>query len=155
MLTRLPGDFLYKVDTASMHNSLEVRAPFLDHRLVDFSFETQVSTLMPNEIDKEITRSIYKDFYGRDHEGPKKGFSIPYMLYLKGDWGIILENFLKEGLSKDYFHFNTKGLLKLLYELRNTDRQSSAKILFSTLVMEIWLRVFHLDQELELSFSKK
>lgn len=154
ILTRLPGDFLYKVDTASMHNSMEVRAPFLDHRLVDLSFSCDIDSLMPNQVDKELTRAIYRDFAGSEHQGSKKGFSIPYMHYLRGEWGDILENFLLEGLSEKYLYFNRKGLLTMLSDLRVKEQQSLARILFSALVMEIWLRVFHLDLDLEFSFSK-
>lgn len=155
ILTRLPGDFLYKVDTASMHNSLEVRAPFLDHRLVDLSLSSDINSLMPNQVDKELTRSLYRDFAGKEHEGSKKGFSIPYLNYLRGDWGNILEILLNERLTEKFFNFNTKGLLAMLAELRTSADQSLARILFSALVMEIWLRVFHLNQELEFSFTKK
>lgn len=150
MLSRLPGDFLYKVDTSSMHNSIEVRAPFLDHRLVDLSLRSDINSLMPNRIDKELTRALYKEFAGIEHQGSKKGFSIPYMNYLKGEWGIILEKLLKEGLSEKFFHLNKKGLLAMVDELRATSAQSLARILYSVLVLEIWLRVFHLDQDLEL-----
>lgn len=152
--TRLPGDFLFKVDAASMKSSLEVRAPFLDHRLVDLSLRSDMRSLMPNGMDKEITRSIYKDLAGYEHQGSKKGFSIPYATYLKGDWGNALEKFLLEKKSEYYFNFNTQGILGLLQEHRQSPRQSLARILFSALVMEIWLRVFHLDQELSFSFPK-
>ncbi len=154
MLTRLPGDFLLKVDTASMQNSLEVRAPFLDHRLVDMSLSSDTNSLMPNHIDKELTRSLYKDFTGMEHQGSKKGFSIPYINYLCGDWGVILEKLLLEGLTEKYFDFNVQGILGLLTELRTTPKQYLARILFSVLVMEIWLRVFHLDQDLVFSFDQ-
>jgi asparagine synthase (glutamine-hydrolysing) len=153
--TRLPGDFLFKVDAASMRSSLEVRAPFLDHRLVDLSLGSDMKSLMPNKIDKEITRAIYKDFAGFEHLGSKKGFSIPYLNYLRGDWGRILENYLKEGHSAQFFQFNTKGLLEMLQELRISPRQSLARILFSALVLEIWLRVFHLEQDIQFSYSSK
>lgn len=155
ILTRLPGDFLFKVDTASMHNSLEVRAPFLDHRLVDLSLSSDIRSMMPNHIDKELTRALYRDFAGKEHQGSKKGFSIPYMNYLRGDWGIILERLFLEGLSEKYFNFNIPGLLAMLNDLRSSAEQSLARVLFSALVMEIWLRVFHLEQDLEFSFSKK
>lgn len=153
--TRLPGDFLQKVDAASMRSSLEVRAPFLDHRLVDLSLSSSTESLMPTQIDKEVTRAIYKDFAGYEHVGSKKGFSIPYLDYLRGAWGDVLEKFLKEKLSAQYFDFNTDGLLKMLRELREVPRQSYARILFSALVMEIWLRVFHLDQNIHISVSTK
>jgi asparagine synthase (glutamine-hydrolysing) len=153
LLTRLPGDFLFKVDSAAMRSSLEVRAPFLDHRLVDLSLESDLNSLMPNKTDKEITKSIYHDFAGYAHRGSKKGFSIPYLNYLQNSWGNILEDFLKENLSEVYFHFNSKGLLKILNQHREKPQQSLARILFSALVLEIWLRVFHLKREVQFSFK--
>lgn len=153
LLTRLPSDFLFKVDSAAMNSSIEVRAPFLDHTLVDLSLETDLQSLMPNQIDKEITRAIYKDFVGWEHQGPKKGFSIPYMTFLRGSWGEVLEKFLKEDLSADFFHFNVNGILNILNQFRQSPKQRIARILFSILVLEIWLRVFHLEQEIDLKID--
>lgn len=149
VLTRLPGDFLLKVDSAAMLSSLEVRAPFLDHTLVDLSFSTAMPSLSPSGLDKEVTRCIYEEFAGKPHQGSKKGFSIPYLTYLKDSWGILLERFLKEGLSSHFLGFNTQGILGLLLKFRAEPRQSLARILFSVLVLEIWLRVFHLKQEID------
>lgn len=153
METRLPSDFLLKVDTASMASSLEVRAPFLDHRLVDLSFRSPTGALMPSGKDKEITRTLYKEYVGYDHQGSKKGFSLPYSAYLQHDWGIILESFLNEGISETYFHFNSEGIKEILKKHRKSPQQKSARILYSILVLEIWLRVFHLNKEINL-FSK-
>ena len=133
-----------------MASSIEVRAPFLDHTLVNLSFESDLNSLMPNQQDKEITRAIYHELYGKEHVGSKKGFSIPYQTYLMGSWGDLLEGFLNEGVSADYFNLNIPGVLDLLRNFRATPGQRIARILFSLLVLEIWLRVFHLDQELDL-----
>lgn len=151
--TRLPSDFLYKVDSAAMNSSIEVRAPFLDHTLVDLSFESDTNSLMPFQIDKEITRAIYKDFAKKEHQGPKKGFSIPYLTYLTGSWGELLERFLQEEISAEYFQFNSEGILSMLNQFRQAPQQRIARILFSVLVLEIWLRVFHLEQEIDLKVS--
>lgn len=148
--TRLPCDFLLKVDAASMSSSIEVRAPFLDHSLVNMSFESNLNSLMPNKLDKEITRAIYRDLSGKDHVGTKKGFSIPYQTYLIGSWGDLLEKFLQEGMSAEYFKFNITGNLNLLHIFRLHPSQRVARILFSLLVLEIWLRVFHLELEIDL-----
>ncbi|MGM0944199.1 MAG: asparagine synthase (glutamine-hydrolyzing) [Bacteroidota bacterium] len=153
MLTRLPSDFLFKVDAASMASSLEVRAPFLDHRLVDLSFKSPISALMPSGIDKEVTRSLYRDYAGYEHQGSKKGFSFPYSDYLYGEWGNILERFLNEGLSQSYLNFNSEGIQSILKSHRIRPQQKLARVLFGVLVMEIWLRVFHLDIEVDLDIN--
>ena len=149
--TRLPSDFLFKVDTASMASSLEVRAPFLDHRLVDISFKSSLDSLMPSRVDKELTRFIYKEFAGYEHQGSKKGFSFPYAEYLKNEWGMYLEQFLKEGLSEEFFDFNPSEILSILQQHRTQPQQKWGRILYSVLVLEVWLRVFHLKQEITIS----
>jgi asparagine synthase (glutamine-hydrolysing) len=143
--TRLPADFLFKIDSASMQNSVEVRSPFLDFRLVDFSLKSSLSSLMPNGIDKELTRSLFKDLTGYEHLEDKKGFSIPFAKYLLKEWGDLLENLLNERLSENYFKFNVDGILKLLQTFRSNPSQNVARILFTMLVLEIWLREFHLN----------
>lgn len=148
---RLPGDFLFKVDSSSMHSSVEVRAPFLDHELVDFLMKVPTRSLMPNGIDKELSKSLLSDFSGVEWYAPKKGFTIPYWEYLQGRWGTILENYIREGISEDYFNFNKEGILNILEKHRSAPSIIYAKILFSVLVMEIWLRVFHLNSKFEKS----
>jgi asparagine synthase (glutamine-hydrolyzing) len=153
MITRLPADFLFKVDTASMASSLEVRAPFLDHRLVDLSFRSPISALMPSGLDKEVTRNLYKEFVGYEHQGSKKGFSFPYSEYLQGEWGMVLERFLEEDLSRSHFNFNTDGLKSILKIHRKKPQQKFARVLYSVLVLEIWLRVFHLGVDIDFSLN--
>jgi asparagine synthase (glutamine-hydrolysing) len=81
--TTLSDDFLVKVDRASMMNSLEVRAPFLDPRLVDFAFARVPSTW---KCDGKETRRLQRRLAQRWLPSAldidrKQGFSIPL-----GDW---------------------------------------------------------------------
>jgi asparagine synthase (glutamine-hydrolysing) len=142
--TRLPGAFLFKIDSASMHSSVEVRAPFLDHTLVDLLISKPLHSMMPNKIDKELTKSILEDFTGQPLSGPKKGFSIPYSGFLQGEWGNILEKYIREGFSRDLVDVNSEGVLKLIKQHRLNPSPTLARVLFALLVLEIWLRVFHL-----------
>lgn len=144
-LTKLPAAFLFKVDTASMHSSVEVRAPYLDHSLVDFLMKVPTTSLMPNGIDKELSKALLSDFTGKTWYPPKRGFTIPYWEYLRGPWGEKLESYLMEGLSEDYFNLNKNGILVLLKRHRAAGSIQLAKVLFTILVLEIWLRVFHLS----------
>jgi asparagine synthase (glutamine-hydrolysing) len=81
--TTLADDFLVKVDRASMMSSLEVRAPFLDMRLVAFAFAKVPSAW---KCDGRETRRIERRLARRwlPHEldiDRKQGFSVPL-----GDW---------------------------------------------------------------------
>ncbi|TVP54556.1 MAG: asparagine synthase [Mongoliibacter sp.] len=142
--TKLPGAFLYKIDSAAMHSSVEVRAPFLDHTLVDYLMSVPVSSMMPNHIDKELTRSILEDFTGKVKHGPKKGFSIPYAGFMQNEWGILLQSMIQEGVSSSFFDFNREGILSLIKQHQTQPTPTLARVLFGILVLEIWLRVFHL-----------
>ena len=76
---KLADDFLVKVDRASMLASLEVRAPYLDYRLVEFAFSRIPSRW---KVARDGTRLLQRKLaqrwlpagYG---DAPKKGFSIP------------------------------------------------------------------------------
>ena len=76
--TWLADDILVKVDRMSMASSLEVRSPFLDHRLVEFAAQLAPSAKMRGGLQKVILRAhlegrIPGDILSR----PKRGFNAP------------------------------------------------------------------------------
>ena len=81
----LVEDILVKVDRASMLNSLEVRAPLLDYRLIEFAFGKVPSHLKATANDKKIllkklTARVLPLNFDRQR---KQGFSIPLADWLK------------------------------------------------------------------------
>ena len=56
----LPNDILFKVDRASMSNSLETRAPFLDNNLYEFSLSLPIDQKIKNYKGKIILRDLLK-----------------------------------------------------------------------------------------------
>lgn len=90
----LAEDILVKVDRASMLNSLEVRAPFLDYRLIEFAFSKVPSVLKATQKNKKILlKCLCARWLPPSFDFMRKqGFSIPL-----SDW-------LKIGHFKDFFY---------------------------------------------------
>ena len=57
----LPDDILYKSDRMSMAHSLEVRPPFLDHRIVEFAARLPQNLKIRGGAQKFILRELMKD----------------------------------------------------------------------------------------------
>ena len=83
-LNYLVEDILVKVDRASMLNSLELRAPFLDHRIIEFAFNEIPSSMKVSYKDSKIflkyltNKILPKEFNSQR----KQGFSIPLASWL-------------------------------------------------------------------------
>lgn len=74
----LPGDLLKKVDMASMSASLECRAPFLDHRLIEMSMEIPQSEKIKGDELKRLLKIVLRDYLPPQIlERPKMGFGAP------------------------------------------------------------------------------
>ena len=88
----LPGDMLVKVDRMSMANSLEVRSPFLDRDLVEFSFRLPGRYKVGMFKGKKILRDAFsKRLPDWSLNFPKKGFEIPIANWLSEDLKLLVE----------------------------------------------------------------
>src|SRR3990167_676350 len=86
MKTWLTDDILVKVDRASMAHSLEVRTPFLDHRLVEFAASLPVHYKIQKNRGKHILKTRYaKQLPVNVLKQPKRGFNSPISYWLSNE----------------------------------------------------------------------
>ena len=80
----LPGDILVKSDRASMANSLETRAPFLDRDLAEFALTIPWQLKLDQEQSKIVMRSAFERYWPKEiHKRGKLGFGAPYSHWLR------------------------------------------------------------------------
>ena len=113
----LPDDMLTKVDLMSMAHGLEVRSPFLDHRLVDQVFPMDWRWKLRGWRKKHLLIEAFKGDLPRElHDRPKKGFEVPVGPWLRGP----LNQMARDLIENDRCFFGTvlsrKGALETLAE---------------------------------------
>jgi asparagine synthase (glutamine-hydrolysing) len=94
----LPADLLKKVDMAAMLTSLECRAPFLDHRLVEFCLTIPPDLKVQGGSPKRLLKDALADRLPREVlERPKHGFGAPVADWVRGPLRGIAGDLLKPG----------------------------------------------------------
>ncbi len=136
--TYLPGSILVKADRMSMANSLEVRAPILDYKLMEFA-ATLPSSLKYNKGEKKyILKEAFKDFLPDDILYRKKmGFEVPLADWLRGEIKSIAEQKLFNSTSglTDYFKINE---VKNLWDQHQSGKRDYSTPLWSMLMFQMW-----------------
>lgn len=137
--TTLADGYLVKVDRASMLNSLEVRAPFLDRAVVEFAFGRVPSRFKVTHdtlklLPRRLARRLLPE--GTDMR-PKRGFSVPLASWFRGGWDSVMTEVL---------HGTDPGLLDraAIDRLLEGQRAGYGNIqrLFALTMLELWRREY-------------
>jgi asparagine synthase (glutamine-hydrolysing) len=134
----LPCDMLTKVDWMSMKNSLEVRVPFLDHRVVELAFQMPGSLKIKNGKTKFILKETFKDLLPPSiYRRPKAGFEVPISRWLKNELKFLLDQYLAENRIHDQGIFDHK-IIKQLVGQHLSGKTDTSWMLWNLIVFQSW-----------------
>jgi asparagine synthase (glutamine-hydrolysing) len=145
----LPGDILWKVDSASMAVGLEVRSPFLDHHIVELANSMKDMDLLHRGIGKVSLRTTFaEDLPPAVHSRPKKGFAVPIGEWFRTDLRASLTDilFAADSLTSTHLH---KPAVERLVEEHLAGQRDHTHRLFALLMLELWRREFSPAIEME------
>ena len=136
-LTYLPDDLLAKVDRASMAVSLEVRAPLLDHRVVEWSWRLPQSMKVRGVLGKWILRQVLYRFVPKHIvDRPKMGFSVPIDQWLRGPLRQWAEGLLFSDVRGGGW-FDTPALSRAWQELQ-AGRPRAGTAIWAAVMLQAW-----------------
>lgn len=137
--TTMVDAYLVKSDRASMLHSLELRAPFLDDKLIEFAF-----SYIPDKLRatfnkrKVLVQNLAKSLLPPTLDiNRKQGFSLPLASWFKGEWG----NFITEVLMEaNPAIFNQRAIMSLIKG--QNQGFANANRLFALTMFELWRREY-------------
>lgn len=137
--TYLPGDVLVKVDRTSMANSLEVRAPLLDYRIVEFAsaLTNRLKIRRGNKkylLKKAFSRVLPEQIFKR----PKHGFTVPVDAWFRNDLVPLAEEaFFATPAISDLLNVDR---IRQIWDEHRTRKAEHGTLLWSTLMFSLWYR---------------
>jgi asparagine synthase (glutamine-hydrolysing) len=138
---RLLNDYLVKVDRASMCSSLEVRSPFLDHRLAELAFSLPPQLKFQEGQSKYLLKRLAQQWLDPNiFARPKRGFSIPLHDWLRGKMRGFVEPLLFNGRSIKQGFFQTQQVQNLWK--RHLSGEDHTHSIWALCCLEIWLQKF-------------
>ena len=139
--TWLPDDLLIKADKMTMANSLELRVPFLDHKVLEFAASLPSNYKLKGFTTKHILKeALSKRVPKQILERRKTGFPVPYETWLRNDFKDLTRSVLMDRKTTERGYFERAAIEKLL--ACNSDHGAYSKELFSLLTLELWHRCF-------------
>jgi asparagine synthase (glutamine-hydrolysing) len=139
--TWLPDDLLIKADRMTMANSVELRVPFLDHKVLEFAARLPRNQKvrgwgMKYLLKKALVKHIPKEILARR----KVGFPNPSASWLAHDLKDVVRDILLDSKATSRGYFRRQAVEELIE--RNSRSMRHTPEIFSLVVLELWHRAF-------------
>jgi asparagine synthase (glutamine-hydrolysing) len=141
----LPGDLLVKMDIASMAHSLEVRSPFLDHKVVEFAASLPPALKLRRLTQKYLVKKIMRNVLPNQILQRKKmGFGLPIDHWFRHELREMTYDVLLDSRARQRGYFRPDVVRRYIDEHVAGKAQHHFR-LWNLLLLELWHRTF-IDQ---------
>ena len=139
--TSLPDDLLLKADKMTMANSLELRVPFLDHKLLEFAASLPTSFKVRRFTTKYVAKKALANLVPTEILKRKKvGFPVPYDSWLRTEMQPWVRDVLLDGETVRRGYFKRACVERLIAD--HASHGGFSKELLSLTTLELWHRAF-------------
>jgi asparagine synthase (glutamine-hydrolysing) len=136
----LPDNILLKADCTSMAFGLELRSPFLDHRVVEFAATVPAAHRVRRRVGKWFLRRVYG---GRLPDSVlrarKAGFGMPIDHWFRGDLGSVAQEVILDPAARSGAYLNRDAVAAVL-KIHRSGQRNYDEMIWTLVVLELWLR---------------
>jgi asparagine synthase (glutamine-hydrolysing) len=132
----LPDTLLRKVDRATMAASLEGRAPFLDHHVVELACRLPVTLKVRGLVTKRVLRRAVADLVPPAiRRRVKRGLTVPLAKWIVGP----LQPFVRDTLGRLDGGVIRPGAVRALLDEHVTRRRDNRRELWALVMLQLWI----------------
>jgi asparagine synthase (glutamine-hydrolysing) len=151
----LPDDILVKSDRVSMAHAVEVRPPFIDHRIVEFAAKLPIDFKVRGGRQKYLLKEVMRSKLPADIVQRKKiGFDIPAHDWFRGPLRAMLMETLASAESEhsELFHFET---IRTYTQLHLNRRINIGYHLWGLMMLFLWMKRWNIQSTPSLTFRRQ
>jgi asparagine synthase (glutamine-hydrolysing) len=138
----LPYNQLVYGDRMSMAQSLEVRVPFVDQRLVEIAGGIPLQYKIPRGVTKGLFREAMAPFLPKEViNAPKKGLNLPISLWLREDLKEWKHSLLSAERVRRRGYFSPEAVKRTIEE-HERGRRDNSLLIWALLMLEIWHELY-------------
>lgn len=140
----LPYDMLHKVDMMSMANSLEVRTPFMDYRLVNYVSQLPPTYKINGTSKKRILQDAFRSFLPAElYRRPKKGFEVPLHFWFNTELKSYIETeVIEPNFIEQQNLFNPIAVEELRKRVFSNNPGDSPATIWALIVFQHWYKKY-------------
>ena len=136
----LPGDILTKVDRMSMANSIEVRVPLLDHRIVEFSASLPFHLKYRGRTSKIVPKHALRELLPKKLLAQRKhGFAVPIQRWFRVELRAHFQDIVLSKTARCGSYLNCETI-RALFDAHCSGKEHYGHHLWALLMFEHWLR---------------